>query len=208
MADVKLSKLKSNKQNPRIIRDAAFLKLVDNLTKYPKFLEKRPIVIQSWDNPVILAGNMRFAALKHLGYKTIPETWVNTADDFTEDESRAFMLLDNSHFGQWDYETLANDWDIPELEDLNVFIPDLNAPNEDGTVTVSPTKSETPGEEDDDENEIGVGLRIEDPYKPTTVRLDFLTEDDFRLFNEHIYDFGNTKEDGILNLIRKTLKAE
>lgn len=195
MAEIKLSKLKKNKQNPRFIRDSAFEKLVNLVRKYPKFLEKRPIVIRSWEDPTIIAGNMRFQALKALEYKTVPEEWVKTADGFTDDEIQAFTILDNNQFGQWDFDVLANEWDIPKLEEFNVFIPNLNG------------EAISSGAEDAEEVEdhIPAGLKIDGPPKPTAVKLDFLSEDDFRFFNEHIYTFGPTKEEAIINLLKKSV---
>lgn len=128
---IKLSAIKKNENNPRFIKDEKFNKLKANISKYPKFLELRPIVIHSFEDPVILGGNMRYEALKALGYKEIPEAWVKTASEFTEDELKAFVILDNVGFGDWDHDILANDWDIEELSNWGVDLPnfDINAPN-------------------------------------------------------------------------------
>ena len=124
---IKLSQLQSNigqinglPSNPRFIKDARFNKLCENLKKYPKFLEQRPIVIKSWDRPVVIAGNMRFEGLKANGLKEIPKEWIKTAEDFTVEELRAFAILDNVPFGENDWDALGNDWDSEELEKWGV----------------------------------------------------------------------------------------
>ena len=118
---IKISQIKPNDKNPRFIKDDKFKKLVANIEKYPNFLEKRPIVIESYENPIILGGNMRFRALKELGYKEIPTNWVVTADSFTDDEKKAFIILDNVGFGEWDFDILANEWDVEELSDWGII---------------------------------------------------------------------------------------
>lgn len=123
---IKLSTLIPNAENPRTIKDVKFAQLVENIRKYPKFLEKRPIVIESLSNPVIIGGNMRFLGLKHLGYTEIPDEWIKTADDFSEEELKAFVVLDNVQFGDFDYDLLANNYDYDELLSLGLEIPELN----------------------------------------------------------------------------------
>ena len=112
---VKLSTIKSNPNNPRLIKDAKFEKLKKSISEFPKMMELRPMVINA-DN-VILGGNMRFKALKDLGYKEVPEEWVKRAEDLTDEEARRFIIADNVGFGEHDWEVLANEWDVQELED-------------------------------------------------------------------------------------------
>ena len=71
---IKLSTLKKNEENPRVIKDHKFDKLCDNIKRLPKMLSLRPIIVD--DNNMVLGGNMRLAALKELGYKEIPDEWV------------------------------------------------------------------------------------------------------------------------------------
>jgi hypothetical protein len=112
---VKLSTIKSNPNNPRVIKDHKFEKLKKSISEFPKMMELRPMVINA-DN-IILGGNMRFKALKDLGYKEVPEEWVKRASDLTEEETRRFIIADNVGFGEHDWEMLANEWDTEELED-------------------------------------------------------------------------------------------
>jgi DNA modification methylase len=110
-----IKEIKSNPNNPRIIKDEKFAKLKKSISEFPKMMELRPMVINS-DN-IVLGGNMRLKALKELGYTDIPNEWIKRADELTEDETRRFIIADNVGFGEHDWEMLANEWDTQELED-------------------------------------------------------------------------------------------
>lgn len=82
----------------------------------------RPMVVDSAG--IILGGNMRYRALQDLGFKDIPNEWVKRADELSEDEKRRFIIADNVGFGDWDWDTLGNEWDSEELEAWGLEIPD------------------------------------------------------------------------------------
>ena len=112
---MKLSEIKANPNNPRIIKDDKFKKLVKSIKEFPKMMALRPMVVNQ-DN-IVLGGNLRLKALKELGYTEVPDEWVKRAKDLTEDEVRRFIIADNVGFGEHDWEMLANEWDSGELED-------------------------------------------------------------------------------------------
>jgi len=112
---MKITEIKSNPNNPRVIKDHKFEKLKKSISEFPKMMELRPMVINE-DN-IVLGGNMRLKALKELGYKEVPEEWVKRASDLTEEETRRFIIADNVGFGEHDWEMLANEWNTEELED-------------------------------------------------------------------------------------------
>ena len=108
---VKISDIKPNPNNPRIIKDAKFKQLVRSIGDFPKMLEIRPIVVN--DDMIVLGGNMRLRACKEAGLKEVP---VIKASELTEDQQREFIIKDNVGFGEWDTEALANEWNRDELE--------------------------------------------------------------------------------------------
>jgi len=112
---MKLKDIKSNPNNPRIIKDERFEKLKKSIKEFPKMMALRPMVINQ-DN-IVLGGNMRLKALKELGYKDLPEEWIKRAEDLTDEEARRFIIADNVGFGEHDWEMLANEWDADELAD-------------------------------------------------------------------------------------------
>jgi hypothetical protein len=115
---VKLSEIKSNPNNPRIIKDDKFRKLVKSIQEFPKMLEIRPIVVNA--DMIVLGGNMRLKACKEAGLKEVP---VIFADDLTEDEQKQFIIKDNVGFGEWDWDMIANEWDAIELQEWGFDIP-------------------------------------------------------------------------------------
>jgi hypothetical protein len=127
---MKITDIKPNPNNPRIIKDEKFEKLCKSIQEFPKMMELRPMVTDV--NNVLLGGNMRLKALKHLGYKEIPDNWVRKADTLTEDEQRRFIIADNVGFGENDWEMLKADWDLQELEDWGVDVPEFEIEKNEG----------------------------------------------------------------------------
>jgi hypothetical protein len=118
---MKLSEIRANPNNPRIIKDEKFHKLVESIRTFPEMLKLRPIVIN--DDNIVLGGNMRLKACKEAGMKTVP---VIKASELTEEQQREFIIKDNVGFGEWDWEMLANGWDAEKLEEWGLDIPDLS----------------------------------------------------------------------------------
>lgn len=125
---IKLSSIKPNPNNPRIIKDEKFKKLVQSIKEFPGMLALRPIVVDN-DN-IALGGNMRLKALDELGYKELPDEWIRKASELTEDQKKEFIIKDNVGFGEWDWEVLSNDWDTKQLEEWGVDIPDFGPTKE------------------------------------------------------------------------------
>jgi hypothetical protein len=115
---VKLSEIKSNPNNPRIIKDDKFGKLVKSIKEFPKMLEIRPIVVNA--DMIVLGGNMRLKACKEAGLKEVP---VIFADDLTEDEQKQFIIKDNVGFGEWDWDMIANEWDADQIQEWGLDLP-------------------------------------------------------------------------------------
>jgi ParB-like chromosome segregation protein Spo0J len=132
---MKLNQIKSNPNNPRIIKDEKFKKLCESIKALPKMMELRPIVVD--ENFIVQGGNMRLKALNELGYKEIPETWVKQAKDFTEEELKEFIIKDNVGFGEWDWDDLANNWDVEKLEEWGLDIPNFSEKEIDSDIIFS-----------------------------------------------------------------------
>jgi len=118
---MKISEIKLNKKNPRLIKDYKFEKLKKSITEFPKMLELRPIIIDN-DN-IILGGNMRYQALKDLGYKELPDNWVKKSSELSEEEKQRFIIADNVGYGDWDWDIIANEWDTDLLVDWGLDVP-------------------------------------------------------------------------------------
>ena len=146
---LKLNKIKPNPANPRIIRDEQFKKLKASLIEFPQMLEKRPIAVtREGDGYVALGGNQRLRAMLDiqaeigdpgfesrykvqaaemetlLSYfaKGVP---VVDCTELTPAQQKRFIIADNIPFGEWDWEALANEWDVEELQDWGMQIPNV-----------------------------------------------------------------------------------
>ena len=114
---LKISEVKLNPNNPRLIKDDKFTKLVQSIKDFPEMLEIRPIVVNS--DMVVLGGNMRLKACKEAGLKEVP---IIIADNLSEEQQREFLIKDNVSGGEWDFEMLAEDWDVEQLEDWGLGV--------------------------------------------------------------------------------------
>ncbi|NBW19428.1 MAG: transcriptional regulator [Caulobacteraceae bacterium] len=126
---VKITDVKPNPKNPRIIKDGKFRKLVQSIQEFPDMLNKRPLIVfTDVDGKyVVLGGNMRLKALKELKYESVP---VIVADEWTEEQKHEFLIKDNVGFGEWDWDSLANEWDAEKLEDWGLDILGLDTDDE------------------------------------------------------------------------------
>jgi len=118
MQKVKLSDIRPNPNNPRVIKDDKFKKLVKSIQDFPQMLELRPIVVN--DEMIVLGGNMRLKALEHLGIK---ETYIIKASDLTQKQEQEFIIKDNVGYGEWDWDQLANEWDVEDLDEWGLDLP-------------------------------------------------------------------------------------
>ena len=126
---MKLYKIKNNPNNPRLVKDDKFFKLVKSIKEFPEMLKIRPIVVN--DDLIVLGGNMRLKACKEAGLKEVP---VIQASELTAEQQREFIVKDNVGFGEWDWDILANEWDSTDLDNWGLDswqnIDDIETSNE------------------------------------------------------------------------------
>lgn len=144
---IPIGKIKLNPANPRIIRDAEYRELVRSVAQFPKMLYKRGVVVDG--QMMCLGGNQRWRSILDIlkmpesdlreltanypdAYtlweilrekKAVPEQWIVDGSDFTEEEIRRFIIVDNLQKGEHDWDALANGWDAEELADWGVDVP-------------------------------------------------------------------------------------
>tara|TARA_R100000900_G_scaffold63857_3_gene51199 strand:- start:1402 stop:1995 length:594 start_codon:yes stop_codon:yes gene_type:complete len=114
---VKISKVKGNPNNPRIIKNDKFKKLVKSIQEFPEMLKLRPIVVD--EEMIVLGGNMRLKASKDAGLK---EVWIEVAEGLTEEQKKEFIVKDNVGFGEWEWDMLANEWDSVQLAEWGLDV--------------------------------------------------------------------------------------
>lgn len=118
MIKLPINQVKANPNNPRIIKDDKFKKLVQSIKEFPEMLELRPIVVN--EDMVVLGGNMRLKACKEAGLDKVP---VIKASNLTEEQQKEFIIKDNVGFGEWDWNDLANNWDAEKMQEWGLDIP-------------------------------------------------------------------------------------
>jgi len=114
---LEINKLKPNKDNPRIIKDDKFKKLVKSIKEFPEMLELRPIVVD--ENMTILGGNMRHKACIEAGLK---EVYIKIAKGLSEKQKKEFIVKDNVGFGEWEWDVLANEWSSLDLAEWGLDV--------------------------------------------------------------------------------------
>ena len=117
-----ITEIKSNPNNPRLIKDHKFKQLVKSIQDFPQMLELRPIVID--ENNMVLGGNMRLKACLEAGLTDVP---VIHANNLSEEKKKEFIVKDNVGYGEWDWDDLANNWDALELTEWGLDIPNFDA---------------------------------------------------------------------------------
>lgn len=115
---VKISEVKNNPNNPRIIKDDKFKNLVKSIKDFPEMLEIRPIVVNA--DMIVLGGNMRLKASREAGLK---EVYIIRAENLTPEQEREFIIKDNVSGGEWDWDMLANEWSQDDLENWGLDVP-------------------------------------------------------------------------------------
>jgi len=169
-----INEIKPNPNNPRIIKDHKFKQLVKSIQDFPQMLELRPIVID--ENNMVLGGNMRLKACIEAGITDVP---VKQAKDLTEEQKKEFIVKDNVGYGEWDWDDLANNWDIEELTEWGLDIPNFDN-----------------GDYADKNKE----LNIDDIEDSMTINLKY-TEEEYLIVKEALSKIASTPEMAIWKLI-------
>lgn len=125
-----ISEIKPNPENPRKIDAIDFQKLVKSIKEDPKLLDAKPIIID--ENNIILGGNQRYRACLELGLQEVP---VIKMLNLTDKEKQKLLVIDNTHYGAWDMDMLANnEWEIEDLEQWGVnvdfLVPTIDEPKQ------------------------------------------------------------------------------
>ena len=126
MERVDIKQVRSNPDNPRFIKGNKFEKLVKSIKEFPEMLDLRPIVVNQ--DMIVLGGNMRLKACEEAGLKEVP---IIFADNLTPEQEKEFIIKDNSSFGEWDWDLLANEWNTDQLADWGLDIPNFDTDIED-----------------------------------------------------------------------------
>jgi len=115
---VDINLIKPNPNNPRVIKNDRFRKLVKSIKEFPTMLMLRPLIVNN--DMVLLGGNQRLKACKEIGLKEVP---IIRASSLTIEQQTEFIIKDNVSFGSWNYDDLANEWNDFDLINWGVEVP-------------------------------------------------------------------------------------
>ena len=174
MIKVKVDKVKSNPKNPRLIKDDKFKKLVKSIKDFPEMETVRPIVVNK--DMIILGGNMRYKAMIECGYKEVNVEVV----DWSEQKQNEFIIKDNVGFGEWEWETVANEWDEIELKDWGLDLPVFN---------------------NDGYSDKNKELTLNDVTDLMSITLKY-TEDEYHIVKDALLKLASTPEQAIWKLLK------
>jgi hypothetical protein len=115
---VPINTIKVSPDNPRVIKGDKFIKLKKSIKEFPQMMDLRPIIVD--ETNTVLGGNMRLQACIELGLKKVSIIQIN---NFTEQQKKEFIIKDNASFGEWDWDVLANEWEVQDLSEWGLDIP-------------------------------------------------------------------------------------
>lgn len=105
--------------NPRQWKKTEVDKIAKSLRETPELFEARPIIVTKYAGKfVILGGNLRYEGCKRNKDKDAPCFII--PDDTPIDKMKEIIIKDNGSFGEWDFDSLANEWGDLPLTDWGV----------------------------------------------------------------------------------------
>ena len=135
--EVNEGQLEGLPSNPRSITREKMELLKTNIIDYPEMLSLRSLLIYPIDDSkyILIGGNMRYRALKELGYTEAP--CIIIPKETSIEQLKAYTIIDNNGFGKWSRDMLANEWDELQLVEWGVdlpIIPTGEEPNANGEI--------------------------------------------------------------------------
>ena len=126
-----IDKIFPHPKNPRLIRNEKYLEQKKSIEETPEMMDLRPVIIDEDD--IILGGHQRWRACKELGWKDVPVMQYTREKHLKSESFTKFnktyelvcaeiVIKDNTHYGQFDYDILANEWDVHPLVDWGIDV--------------------------------------------------------------------------------------
>jgi hypothetical protein len=180
LLDINEGQMEGLPKNPRSWTKGELNKLKKLLQETPELFEARPILAYDYDGRLlVLGGNMRLSAAKSLGMAKVP-VYVYPSSTPLE-KLKEIVIKDNGAFGAWDWDMLANEWDALPLSEWGV--PTWKV--EKSVNQRTPENSELDLSELEDDIKMVLSLSI----------------DEHAFVREALSHYGNTPEEGLLNLL-------
>jgi len=184
---VDIKKVKLNPNNPRVIKDAKYIQLLESIREFPKGLELRPLVVN--DDMIVLGGNQRLKACRELEMKQVP---ILKASELTEEEQQRFIIIDNVSFGAWHIEVLKADFGLGKLREYGLDLPNFESLGSDS--------------EDDEKKQVDYSDRnkevdLGEDSEKIRITLEY-TFDDYQFVKTRFAEIGGSPERIIFDLLQ------
>lgn len=208
-----IGQVKGLPKNPRFIRDEKYKKLVQSIKDDPEMLELRELIVYDTDDPslgyVVIGGNMRYRAMKELGFKDVPCKVLHAG--FPVEKMKRIILKDNSAFGETDFASLVAEWSVEDIELAAIDIPEIYMPSLDGetqqgteqpqpmpqsVLTGQQQQFEQPQQRLESKGEIDVSQFD----TKQTLKLDF-TPDEYMFVLDKLRELGNDYSQSLLMIL-------
>ena len=204
-----IGQVKGLNKNPRFIRDEKYKALLQSIKDDPEMLELRELIVYDTNDPdlgyVVVGGNMRYRAMKELGYKEVPCKVLHTG--FPIEKLRRIVLKDNGGFGEWDFESLVAEWNLEEIGSAAIDIPDLGEiPTLEATAEPAQQQQEQPAEQQEQSAEQQQRLESKGEIDVTqydvkqTLKLDF-TPNEYMFVLDRLREFGDDYSQSLLAIL-------
>lgn len=115
---VPVGELELLENNPRTISKEQFDKLKKSVAERKAYFEGRPCLVNHKDGKLtVFAGNQRLRAARDLKMDKVPCV---VYENLSKKEEKELTILDNIEYGKWDWEILANEYELEELEEMGL----------------------------------------------------------------------------------------
>jgi ParB-like chromosome segregation protein Spo0J len=121
MQKVKTSHVIPYPNNPRRISKFDFDILKDSILENTQYFEARPLLLSDRTGQLVcIGGNQRLKVARELEMKEVP---CYIFHGLTEQKEREILIRDNVSNGTWNWDTIANEWEVEEVAQWGLNLP-------------------------------------------------------------------------------------
>jgi len=121
MLKVKTSEILPYPNNPRYISKFDFEILRESIQNNPEYFEARPLLLSDRSGQLVcIGGNQRLKVAQSLGMDEVP---CYIFHNLTEEKEKEILIRDNISNGSWNWDAIANEWEIEEVAAWGLNLP-------------------------------------------------------------------------------------
>ena len=164
-------------RNPRFIRSVRYKALKKSISDDPEYLLYSPLKVYPMEGGkyIVVGGNQRLHACKELGFTEVP--CLVFLEETPMAKLRAWAIKDNLAFGNDEYDILANEWNMEELEAFGMELDWVAPETEAGEPGNNPEEPEEEEEEEEEADDDFTDMMYKDVLYPSDNDLEIPTLD-------------------------------